>query len=113
MRNAVFCLCVVLAFATAAQARMPDTARGRRLAIEACSACHQVTAHQPRPTPVGNPDTNEYVAAPSFADIAAKFRHNEPGLRAFILAPDHPMREQTFLPRDLNDIVAYIGSRAH
>ncbi len=111
MRIVLTGLCLALAFATAAEARAPDAARGRRLAIEACSACHQVTANQPRPTPVGNPDTNEYVAAPAFAVIAVKFRHNEPGLRKFILAPDHPMREQTFLPQDLDDIVAYIRSR--
>jgi mono/diheme cytochrome c family protein len=112
MRVLVTGLSLVLALATAAQARVPDPVRGRRLAVEACSACHQVTMRQTHPTPVGNPDTNEFVAAPSFQAIAVKFRHDEAGLRAFILAPDHPMREQTFVPRDLDDIVAYIHARA-
>jgi len=110
LRIALTAACLVLAFAGAAQARTPSVTRGKRLAIEACSACHQVTAHQPRPTPVGNTDTNEYVAAPDFAEVGRKFRHDEAGLRAFILAPDHPMREQTFVPRDLDDIVAYVRS---
>ncbi len=65
---------------------------------------------QPCPAPVGDTNINEYVAAPAFAEIGKKFRHDGAGLRAFILAPDHPMREQTFVPRDLDDIVAYIQS---
>ncbi len=113
MRIALSVLCVALGLATAAQARMPDTARGRRLAVEACSACHQVTAGQPRPTPVADPDTAEAVAAPPFTVIGGRFRHNAAGLRAFILAPNHPMREQRFVPRDLDDIVPYIRSLAH
>ncbi|MEJ0028338.1 MAG: c-type cytochrome [Rhizomicrobium sp.] len=104
---------LTLVFATAAAAGMPDAARGRGLAIEACSACHQVTARQPRPAPVADPDTAEAVAAPSFAAIGGKFRHDAAGLRAFILAPDHPMREQRFVPRDLDDIVAYIRALGH
>ncbi len=110
MRFAVSALCLLLAFGTAAAARAPSATRGKRLAIEACAACHQVTARQPRPAPVGDTNINEYVAAPAFAEIGKKFRHDGAGLRAFILAPDHPMREQTFVPRDLDDIVAYIQS---
>jgi len=113
MRVALAALCFTLAFGAAAQARMPDTTRGKRLAIEACSACHQVTGRQTRPTPVADPDTAEAVAAPPFSAIGGKFRHDPAALRAFILAPNHPMREQRFVPRDLDDIVAYIRSLAH
>ncbi len=112
-RIAIAAVGLLVVLTTAAEARVPNATRGKRLAIEACAACHQVTAHQPRPAPVGNTDTNEYVAAPAFADIGKKFRHNAAGLRAFILAPDHPMREQTFLPRDLDDIAAYVRSLGH
>ena len=114
MRLPVAMLCLAVALAAGeAQARVADPVRGRHLAIEACAACHKVTAGQKQPAPVADPDGGDSIAAPSFFAIAAKFGRDKPSLRAFILAPAHPMREQTFLPRDLNDIVAYIGSRAH
>ena len=53
----------------------------------------------------------EDVAAPSFVDIGRKYRGKPRTLRAFIIAPVHPMREQRFLRRDLDDIIAYIRSR--
>ncbi len=42
---------LTLVFATAAAAGMPDAARGRGLAIEACSACHQVSGPLSRTCP--------------------------------------------------------------
>jgi mono/diheme cytochrome c family protein len=103
-------LAAVLASAVAGEARTHSAgpARGRALAIEACSSCHKVTARQAQPTPVLDPDTRESVIAPSFYAVAAKFGRDTAAMRAFILAPAHPMREQQFVPRDLNDIVAYI-----
>ncbi len=95
---------------SAAHARPPAIAEGRTLAIQACSACHQVTETQSPSRPVFNPDTLEHVAAPSFVEISRKYGKNTAALRAFIRTPAHPMREQQFLPRDLDLIVVYIRS---
>lgn len=85
---------------------------GKDRAIEDCSACHQVTASQKPPPPVADPDYDEWVVAPTFRQIAVKYKGREPELRAFILVPDHPMKEQEFLDSDLNAIIAYIDSLA-
>jgi len=94
--------------ATTVSARAPVAAVGRILAIQSCSACHQVTDAQMPPTPVLNLDSLEHVRAPAFAQISRKYGKNTKSLRAFILTPKHPMREQKFLPHDLDAIVAYI-----
>lgn len=91
-----------------AEARAANATRGRVLAIEDCSACHQVTARQSLPPPVRDPDADENIAAPTFAVIGRKYAGDPKALRAFIVEPHYPMREQEFLPRDLDDIVAYI-----
>ena len=83
---------------------------GRDLAIEACSACHQVTPDQkPRPA-VFNPDEYASVAAPSFGAVAAKYAHRPWALRRVILNPVHPMPEQNWDPADLTAVVAFIQS---
>jgi mono/diheme cytochrome c family protein len=102
----------IVAWTPPAAARTGNAVRGRVLAIEACTACHKVTRGQNARPPVHNPDTLEDVAAPDFAEIHHKYRRHPSALRAFILAPAHPMREQRFLRRDLEDIVAYIRSRS-
>src|SRR5450755_3549546 len=96
--------------ATAVSARTPIAAEGRTLAIQACSACHQVTETQPPRSAVLNPDSLEQVHAPSFVQISQKYGKNTKRLRAFILLPKHPMPEQKFLPHDLDAIVVYIRS---
>ena len=101
-------LAVALTAAAQAKTHSGNPARGRALAIEACSACHKVTARQRQPAPVADPDTRESVIAPTFYAVAVKFGHDTAAMRAFVLAPTHPMREQQFVPRDLNDIIAYI-----
>jgi mono/diheme cytochrome c family protein len=95
---------------TKVSAHAPVAALGRTLAIQACSACHQVTYSQAPSTPVLNPDTLEHVTAPSFGQISRKYGKDTNSLRAFIRAPRHPMREQKFLPHDLDAIVVYIRS---
>jgi len=85
---------------------------GKDRAIEDCSACHQITASQKPPPPVADPDYDEWVVAPTFRQIALKYNGHERELRAFILTPDHPMKEQEFLDTDLNAIIAYINSLA-
>ncbi|HWA30152.1 MAG TPA: c-type cytochrome [Rhizomicrobium sp.] len=94
----------------ASAAATDQIALGRDRAIESCSACHQVTGAQKPPEPVSDPDRMESVAAPSFAAIAAKYKDRDAELRAFIKAPEHPMKEQQFLESDLGAIAAYIHS---
>jgi len=95
---------------TAAIAHPPIAAVGRTLAIQSCSACHQVTETQGPRASVLNPDSLEHVRAPSFVQISRKYGKNTKSLRAFILLPEHPMPEQKFLAHDLDAIVAYIRS---
>jgi mono/diheme cytochrome c family protein len=104
-------LVLVLGFAAphiAAASSLIDLGRNR--AVEDCSACHQVTAGQKAPAPVADPENEEWVPAPSFAQVAEKYKGHERELRAFIVTPDHPMKEQEFLDTDLNAIIAYINS---
>lgn len=83
---------------------------GRALAIEACSACHQVTTDQkPRP-PVFNPDEYANVAAPPFRAVAAKYARRPMALRRIILNPVHPMPEQNWDPTDLTAVITFIQS---
>jgi mono/diheme cytochrome c family protein len=83
---------------------------GRELAIDACSACHQVTpGQQPRP-PVFDPDEYVHVAAPPFTAIAAKYAQRPWALRRFILLPRHPMPEQNWDPADLTAVINFILS---
>jgi mono/diheme cytochrome c family protein len=83
---------------------------GRTLAVQACSACHQVTADQkPRPA-VFNPEEYANVAAPPFIAIAAKYARRPWALRHFIQNPVHPMPEQNWDPGDLTSVVAFIQS---
>jgi mono/diheme cytochrome c family protein len=81
---------------------------GRSLAIDGCSACHQVTPAQKRPQPVFDPDQAMAISAPTFAEIARKYRERPGRLRRFILDPKHPMPEQAWDAKDLRAIVAYI-----
>jgi mono/diheme cytochrome c family protein len=97
------------ALSLTAMARAEYLARGETIAVEACSACHQVTARQALPPPVPNPDEATSVPAPSFFDIAER-NLDAATLRARIKAPPHPMREQDWNDGDLNDVVAYMRS---
>jgi hypothetical protein len=92
----------------AAQGTVED---GRALAVEACSACHQVAPSQKRPPPVANPDEGSRIQAPTFAMIAARCEL-EGDLRAQIANPHYPMREQMFAEMDLDSLARYIRSLA-
>ena len=83
---------------------------GRELAIQACSACHQVTSDQKPRMPVFNPEEYANVAAPPFRSVATKYSHRSLALRNFILNPVHPMPEQNWDPADLTAVVAFIQS---
>jgi mono/diheme cytochrome c family protein len=99
---------MVTAFSiVAGAARADHLLTGERIAVEACSACHQVTARQVLPPPVPDPDEATSVPAPSFFDLATMDAET---LRARIKMPPHPMREQDWNDGDLNDVVTYIRS---
>ena len=84
---------------------------GRALAQAACSACHQVVPEQHRPPPVANPDEGSKVQAPSFQRIAARCL-TETDLRAKIVSPHYPMREQVLTDIDVGSLAQYIRSLA-
>jgi hypothetical protein len=83
---------------------------GQALAIDACSACHQVIPDQEPPASVFNPDENLNVLAPSFLVIADKYAHRPSALRRIITSPVHPMREQNWDPTDLATVIDFIQS---
>ena len=82
---------------------------GRQLAIEACSACHQVVPGQKRPAPVAEGEEGAHVEAPTFAEIAARCLSSS-DLRGRITSPHYPMREQVIMPVDLDSLTLYIQS---
>ncbi len=116
MRNAIRVLLVAAALATAnvgaAAAGGLTAADGKSLAQQYCTACHRVTQEQAQPPDVvvdtgSGPETFQ---APSFGRIAARADRTEAQLRERILNPHYPMREQQFIPEELDAIVAYILS---
>jgi mono/diheme cytochrome c family protein len=97
-------------FAASSAQAAQNVRAGRVLAIDACSACHQITPDQkPRP-PVFNPDEYAHVTAPPFSAIAMKYNHRPWTLRRFILLPKHPMPEQNWDPADLTAVINFILS---
>lgn len=85
-----------------------SNAAGRSLAIDACSACHKVTAGQVRPGPVLDSDEGVSIQAPDFTWIARKYARRPRALARYIQAPVHPMREQNWDAGDLESVVAFI-----
>jgi len=84
---------------------------GRSLAIEGCSGCHQVIPQQKRPSPVSEGEDGAWTEAPTFSEIANRcFSADE--LKAKIVNPHYPMREQLLMPIDVNNLAIYIRSLA-
>lgn len=106
LMGALLCASLMMTGAQAAG----NVGAGRALAVDACSACHQVTARQKTPPPVFNPEEGVDVAAPSFPVIAKKYARRPSALRHIILSPPHPMREQLWDRADLAAVVAFIQS---
>jgi mono/diheme cytochrome c family protein len=111
-RTAVITLLAGLVIANpgALAAESRTISNGKAIAIDACSACHRVTAQQKPPPPVFDIDEQAKILAPDFRTIARRRGTNPVWLRNFILAPRHPMREQDWNARDLKEVVAYIQS---
>jgi mono/diheme cytochrome c family protein len=101
---------LALAAGSAAAASADKVAAGKELAMEACSACHQVAPEQTPPKLVYDPDAKNRVAAPPFAQIARDPRKDGIYIRAILRQPHAPMREQRIDAADADAIVAYILS---
>jgi mono/diheme cytochrome c family protein len=112
MRILICTLTWLMGAAVGAQAAQ-NVRAGRELAVQACSACHQVTSDQKPRMAVFNPDEYANVAAPPFRKIAAKYARRPLALRQFILNPVHPMPEQNWDPADLTAVVTFIQSLRH
>jgi hypothetical protein len=103
---------LVTAFSTPLKADGSPGQPGLVLAQEYCSACHRVSAEQAPPSrvTVSTGVATEEYEAPSFRQIATRPGRDADYLRAFIQAPHYPMREQMFIPEELEQIVIYILS---
>jgi cytochrome c len=114
MRLTLTSICFAALVSATAAARadgLPEGA-GQALAQDYCSACHRVSAEQAPPSKV-TVDTgsgSEEYEAPSFRQVAAKPGRDADYLRTLIQAPHYPMREQLFIPEELEQIVTYILS---
>ena len=105
------CLCTLVSALAMEVAAAAENA-GRELATSYCGACHRVSAEQ-APTSKVTVDKGSGIQefeAPSFRQIAARAGRDAEYLRAFIQAPHYPMREQLFIPEELDQIVSYILS---
>jgi mono/diheme cytochrome c family protein len=89
---------------TASSAQSVDPSVGRHLAETVCSACHQISATSPNPSP--NP------AAPSFVDISRMPSTSELAIKVF-LRTSHPTMPNFILSsEEIDSVTAYILSLA-
>jgi cytochrome c len=114
MRLMLTWICFALLLSATATVRADDSPdkAGQALAQDYCSACHRVSAQQ-SPPPKVIVDTgsgSEEYEAPSFRQVATRAGRDGDYLRTFIRAPHYPMREQLFIPEELDQIVTYILS---
>jgi hypothetical protein len=112
MRLTPMWVCLGLLVSTTARANGSPEETGLALARDYCSACHRVSAEQrpPAKVTVDTGSGSEEYEAPSFHQVAARPGRDADYLRTFIQAPHYPMREQLFIPEELEQIVAYILS---
>jgi mono/diheme cytochrome c family protein len=87
---------------TASSADSADLSAGRHLAETVCSACHQVSATSPTPSP--NP------AAPSFVDIGRMPSMSELAIKVFLRTSHPTMPNFILTPEEINSVTAYILS---
>jgi len=78
----------------------PDAANGQAIAERWCQDCHIVAEGQ-------NAATDN---APSFPKLAADPARSEEYLRAFLLAPRHPMPPLELSAEQIEDVLAYFGA---
>jgi cytochrome c len=102
----------VLTSTMSSQAGSSPDVTGRALALDYCSACHRVSPEQaphPKLTVDTGSGTQEFEV-PSFWEIANRPGRNSEYLHKLIQAPHYPMREQLFIPDELDQLVSYIMS---
>jgi hypothetical protein len=112
MRTALKVALGTLVIAMPAQADPMTDDAGLELAASYCGACHRVSPEQ-QPKPkfiVETEDGFQEFDVPSFRQIALRPGRDADYLRTFIQAPHYPMREQLFIPEELDQIISYILS---
>jgi mono/diheme cytochrome c family protein len=87
---------------TSAAAQTTDPSIGRRLAQTTCSACHQIDAASPAPSPNS--------AAPSFVDISRMPSMSELAIKVFLRSSHPPMPDILLSPEEIDSVTAYILS---
>jgi len=93
-----------IGFLTSASAQSVDPSVGRHLAETVCSACHQISATSPNPSPSSG--------APSFVDISRMPSMSELAIKVF-LRTSHPTMPNFILsPEEIDSVTAYILSLA-
>lgn len=83
----------------AAQGLPGDPTRGREIALEWCSECHEVMASVREPSVTG---------APPFQAVADDPAVTETALRAFLQTPHTAMPDIRPTPQQTDDLIAYI-----
>jgi mono/diheme cytochrome c family protein len=81
-----------------------DPSVGRHLAETVCSACHQISATSPNPSP--NP------AAPRFVDISRMPSMSELAIKVFLRTSHPTMPNFILTPEEIDSVTAYIISLA-
>ena len=112
MRSILTVCLGMLVLAMPARADSPSEVAGRELAANYCGACHRVSPEQdPKPKFIVDTDVGlQEFDVPSFRQIALRPGRDADYLRTFVQAPHYPMREQLFIPAELDQIVSYILS---
>jgi mono/diheme cytochrome c family protein len=87
---------------TASSAQMADLSVGRHLAETVCSACHQISATSPNPSPSSG--------APSFVDISRMPSMSELAIKVFLRTPHPTMPNIILSPEEIDSVAAYIRS---
>lgn len=111
-RQLYFAVACTFSLATASGASLGNPVdTGRSLAAEGCGGCHQVSPQQKRPPPVSEGEEGAWTEAPTFQQIANRCLSADE-LKARIVNPHYPMREQLLMPVDVDNLAAYIRSLA-
>jgi len=94
----ILTLCVACVAGAQPKGSAPDADSGRALAERWCQACHVIADGQ----------RTAADAAPTFTELAAEGSKSDAQLRAFLMAPRHPMPPVELSSDEIEDLLAYI-----
>lgn len=92
----VFVACAQSALAAAGNA---DAGAGRQLVMRSCSSCHAIETAK-----------TATDSAPPFLAVAKTNKQNPAWIRGWLMNPHPPMPNISLSRRQIDDIVAYLGS---